>query len=275
MTDETAASPASEEKALTTPLGKGPKAIATEEQLASLLDDTTGRAVTPLDGLLVYRQGKEDYFKRGEDRVGSVTGIFLLSRRPTRAFWEKEELSGEAPSCYSFDGLVPAPQIDQPQSEECKGCRWDEMGSGKGGAKKCKTKAADFMLVVPDNYERDTANNLAWVDPKKIVGPGVILYSIGNRGSARGYQAWLTDLKEKGLRPQGVLTRWSFGLDRSKSNVDYNFVAMETVMPLPDPTHDPALWSFIVEQVQGLKGGNADQILSMLTGQPEGGGDKK
>lgn len=249
--------------ALAVPLAGG--TIGTKEQLDAVLDDTTGRATGALDNLTVYRQGKENYFKVGERKVESLLGIFMLSRRPTRAYWPKDEMSNTPPECYSFDGIVPHETASKPQAEKCADCPWDKMGSGKGKSRKCKQKASDFVLVVPDDYERDHANNLAWPDPKRVI-PAVLMYSISNRGSARSYQDWLRSLKEHNHRPQGVLTRWSFGEDESKSGVDYSFVRMETVLPLPGPENDDKLWDLIVKTVVDLKGGRADAILTALSG---------
>lgn len=263
MSDETpAAVPETSALAFAAPLGGK---IATQEQLDSLLDDTTGRSTNVLDGLTVFRQGKEDYFNVGDAKQGTVLGIFLLSKRPTRAYWPSDELSDKPPECYSFDGLTPHETSPKIQASKCEDCPWNKPGSGKGKSRKCKMKASDFVLVVPEDYERDQANNLAWPAPKRMM-PAVVMYSVSNRGSSRAYQDWIRTLKEKGHRPQGVLTRWKFGDDTSKGGVDYNFVDMEVVMPLPGPKDDAELWTKIVNSVMELKGGNADEILLALTG---------
>lgn len=250
----------------------GDSQITSMEQLDAALDDTVGRGSSLLDGLSVYRQGKEDYFKVGEEKKGHVTGIFLLSRRPTRACWEKDEITGVAPNCYSFDGVVPHSSVKKPYASKCDGCPFDKPGSGKGNQRKCKQKASDFILLVPDNFRRTDENTHAFIDPKDIIGPGLVTYSVGNRGSSRAYQEWLRSCKEKGIRPQGCVTRWKFGSDKSKSGVDYNYVEQEFVLPLPSPEEDPDIWEVIVKAVMDLKNGSADNILLALTG--IGGGEE-
>lgn len=245
-------------------------AITSQKELDSLLGDTTGGQTSLLGNLTVYRQGKEDYFKVGDRKAESVTGIFLMSKRPLRAYWEEEQLTGKPPSCFSLDGVAPAEIVEEPESERCEDCPWNKMGSGKGRSKKCKTKASDFVLLLPQQYEVNPDTKVAWPEPAQIVGPGVLNYSISNRGSDRAYSEWLRGVREKGLRPQGCISRWSFGKDKNKAGTEYSFVRVEMIHALPSPTDDPEIWAAIAAAVQGLKGGQADEVLIALSGMAGG-----
>lgn len=255
-----------DDKNLIVPLKAGEVSIATHKQLDAMLDDTVGRSSGLLDGLTVFRQGKEDYFNVGDEKRGTVLGIFMLSRRPNRACWEKEELSGDAPACFSFDGITPHSSIAKPFAAKCDGCPFDKPGSGKGNSKKCKQKASDFILLLRDKIQYTEDRSTAFVTKDDIIGPGLVNFSIGNRGSSAAYQEWLRTCKEKGVRPQGCVTRWSFGEDESKSGVTYNFVKQEYVAMIAGPENDPDLWNVIVKAVMDLKSGSADNILFALTG---------
>lgn len=244
--------------------------ITTQAQLDALLGETTGSSTSLLGNLTVFRAGKEDYFKVGDRKVESVTGIFLMSKRPTRAYWEEEQMTGKPPSCFSLDGVAPAEVVEEPESERCDDCPWNKQGSGKGKAKKCKTKASDFVLLLPQQYEINPDTKVAWPEPAQIVGPGVLNYSISNRGSDRAYSEWLRLVREKGLRPQGVVSKWSFGSDKNKAGTVYSFVKIEMLHALASPTDDPELWAAIAGAVQGLKGGQADEVLVALSGMAGG-----
>lgn len=247
--------------------------ITTQKQLDDLLGETTGSQTSLLGGLTVFRAGKEDYFKVGDRKAESAVGIFLMSKRPVRAYWESDELSAKPPSCFSLDGVVPHEVVEEPESEKCDDCPWNKMGSGKGRSKKCKTKASDFVLLLPQEYEVNPDTKVAWPEPSQIVGPGVLNYSISNRGSDRAYSDWLRGVREKGMRPQGCVSRWSFGSDKSKSGVPYSFVKIEVLHALPSPTEDPDIWAAIAGAVQGLKGGQADEVLIALSGMASGEAD--
>jgi hypothetical protein len=254
-----------ESKNLPVPIKSGGVEITTQAELDALLDDTVGKGTGVLDGLTIYRQSKDDYFNVGDGRRNYVDAIFLLSKRPTRAFWEKDEITQEPPSCYSFDNVTPHPTVEEPQSPKCEGCPQDQPGSGKGNSRKCKSKANDFVLLLPDEYEKDDDNKIAWPRPSQLAA-GLLMYSVSNKGSARAYQEWLRVTREKGQRPQGVVTRWSFGKDRSKSGIPYSFVKQDFVMALPSTGDDPELWGAILKGVASLKGGASDSILLALTG---------
>ena len=96
--------------------------------------------------------------------------------------------------------------------------------------------------------------------------PGVLMYSISNAGSARAYSDWQRALRDKGVRAQGVITRWKFGEGESKGGVTYNYVEPEFVAVLPPIENDQEIWQTIIASLTSLKGGSAEEILTLLSG---------
>lgn len=233
--------------------------IITPEMLDDVLEGTENRLRGPLDTLMIFRQGKEDYFKIGEEKKGRVVGIFLMTF-DTRAFWRSGELTGSPPDCHSLDGLVPDERVVHPIHEKCRGC----PASAKGADPRCKTKAYDFLIVLKPGFK--TQGEKAVILPDDVLGPGLLIYSTSNRGSNRAYTAWDRQIKEASLRKQGVVTLWSFGSDKSKGNIDYSFVKQEVVAPIP-AHNEPGgeVWEVILKEITHLKDGIAHEVMSILT----------
>lgn len=247
-------------------LAERPENALSTDVLKDVLGDTTGGPADLLDQLALYRQGKEDYFKLGEEKRVEVVGIFLLSARPSRAMWLSDDLTGDAPDCFSFDGVTPHEVVTKNPAATCGECPFDKLGSGQGRSKKCKTKANDFVLLLPPGFIVDEVSKKAVITAEDIVGPALINYSTANRGTSRNWQAWLRSLKELGMYPQGVAATWSFGGDRNKAGTAYSFVQIETIAPLPSAEEQPELWDAILTQVRLLKSGKKDEILLALSG---------
>lgn len=248
-------------------LGGG--AIAPSE-VADILGDTTGSASSPLEQLSIYNQGKEDYWAFGEDKKKpSVTGIFLFSQRPMRAFWHpQKEMDGSPPSCWSMDSLKPHDASSKKEAESCGSCPWNQLGTAKQGkGRACKTKASDFLIEInEDAMETNSEKGITYVDPKNVLGPALLRYSIGNKEGPAEWQRFIKAAKEKGTVPQGVVARFGWQTARNKTNVKYSAIKIEVIARLPDPKDDPELWQMILRNVKDLKGGNAAQILTMLAG---------
>lgn len=241
--------------------------MMSKDQLDDLFGGTQGKPTSPLDTLTVYRAGKEDYFRRGDDKVQAVIGILLYSQRPTRVFWESDELSNKPPDCWSLDSIRPHPEASNIQADECGACPNDKFGTAHlGGGKACKTRASDFLLEVtglPLPLPAITAASIPVVtlDPKMIVGAALVQYSIGTRNSAMNYQGFLRFLKERGSHMQAIIVRYGFDKARSRSNVEFDVVQIEPVARIRDEDLQT-----VAPYVRDLKGGLAVRILEMLSG---------
>lgn len=260
----------SEDKKEMVPIDIGGGEMISPDQMGDMLGGTIGQPSTPLESLSIFNQGKEDYWSFGDDeKCESVLGIFLYSARPMRAFWHPErDMDGSPPTCFSLNGLEPHDYSEEKESEACGDCEWNKLGTAKvGKGKACKSKAADFIIQIPENVEIGE-DGVAYVDPNRVLGPALLRYSIANREATAAFSNFLKAAKEKGSvpYPQAVLCRWGWQSAKSKSGVKFAAVKMEAVAPLPSPQDDPSLWAVIMKETKQLKEGQANEILAMLSG---------
>lgn len=238
------------------------------EQLDELFGGTMGRPTSMMDTLTVYRAGKEDYFRRGEEKVPSVTGVLLYSQRPMRTFWANSEISDSPPDCHSIDSIRPDSESDNVQADTCAACPHDKFGSAqKGKGKACKTRAADFILEVKATELAlspitPTSIGVVTLDPKIVMGPALVRYGIGNREASDNYASLIRFARERGLPVQALLCRWSFLKGKSKSGVAYDVVV---VTPLARIRPED-LVVLIAPLVKALKEGQAREVLTSLSG---------
>lgn len=247
------------------------KSLASSDQLKDLLSGTMGRASSPLDALTVYRSGKEDYFKVGDDRkVDSVIGILLYSQRPIRTWWSSSEITNSPPVCWSADGVKPYEGVEEPQSEQCAGCPHDKFGTAaQGKGKACKTRAADFIMELmldTTAIRPPTGKSIEVVTVKTddIVGPALVRYAISNKLSPASWQALQRFAREHDTFPQGLVVRWRFESTMSKNNVKFDAVVVEPIAKLSPQTIE----EHVIPMVRSLKAGGAQQVIEMLAGSP-------
>lgn len=246
------------------------KELASKDQLAELFGDTMGRPTSFLDTLTLYRSGKEDYFKRGDEKVADVHGILLYSQRPMRTFWSSAELSDKPPDCWSMDSVRPYAEAAQPQADKCSECPRDKFGTAKvGNGKACKTRAADFLLEVNVNEGMPplskTSIPVFELTPARVMGPALVRYSIGNKESANNYAALMRFAKERATYVQGLVCRWGFDRAKSKSGVDFDVVTVTPLAKIPDDD----VMKVVVPLVKALKDGQAKSLLESLAGRTD------
>lgn len=239
--------------------------LLSPEEAEELFGNTTGRSDNPMDSISIYRQGKEDYFNLNDEKVPEVIGVFLMSQRPMRAFWHpSKEMDGSAPTCWSIDGEAPSPNSDEPECEKCSDCTWNKLGTAKvGRGKACKTKASDFVLTLARWDEQDDGS--AVITPGYNLGGGLIQYSIANKNAGVNWQTFLRKSREIAPLPQLVVAKWGFESAQSKSGVKFSTVKIDVLAPI-NVEESAEFFTHIKEQLQHLKGGAANEILSMLSG---------
>lgn len=91
----------------------------------------------------------------GEISLDELVGI-VLRWETSRAFWESDDVTGEAPDCASRDGRMPIPEglfaADGERAAEnpggtCKDCPMNQFGSAtKGNGKKCKESKLLYLM---------------------------------------------------------------------------------------------------------------------------------
>ena len=256
-----------------TPVNIGSSDLAAPGAMDDVFGNTTGGPASPMEAITIYNQGKADFWKFGDgEKRDSVFGIFLYSARPMRAFWPGQSMDGSPPECWSVNGQVPHPIVENPQSDACKGCPLDKLGTAHiGRGKACKTKAADFIVEVPEGV--DIVDGVAQIEAGRILGPALMRYSISNREGPQEWTGFVRQAKAIGKvpYPQAVLGKWTFQEGRSKSGTDYSAIKMEVVAALPGPEDDPDLWKMIATETQQLKTGAAEEILVILSGSANDG----
>lgn len=237
------------------------------DQMQELLSGTMGSPTSMLDTLSVFRAGKDDYFKRGDDKVDAVFGVLLFSQRPTRSWWQSRDLTGDAPDCWSLDGVHPHVTSKMVQADRCAGCKQDQFGTAAiGRGKACKTRAADFVLQVrePEGLAgiTKTAIPVVRLEEKAVLGEALIQYGIGNKDSSESWQRLIRFAKERETPPQALICRWGFKKSVSKSNVEF---ASVEVVPVAKISADD-FGRLIIPKVKDLKDGSAMNILLALSG---------
>lgn len=242
--------------------------IIPHADIDAALAGTLGGPSSLLDTLRIYRGSKDDYFEtKDESRHPTVRGIFLLSLRPSRAWWETRGITGDAPTCWSLDGVKPHQRSMKAQSPDgCGKCPHDAFGTAdQGGGKACKTRAQDFIIEVRKDVEIVEGNVLLDAE-RDLVGPALLSYSTGNRESTDGWNNFLRSCRERGQRPHGVLAEWGFRRAVSKSDVKFFACEPKVIAILQPPEGNPTLWRRIVDSVTNLKSGGAEGVMVALAG---------
>ena len=126
-----------------------------QAQLAKELA-TLDKTVAPPSGNRISLKGKMFTFPDGKTSPGPIDAV-VLDWRNVNAYYKGAYNANkiESPSCFALakerDGLSPSDKCDDPQSEGCDGCQWNEWGSAPGGGrgKACKNQVR-IAVVAPD-----------------------------------------------------------------------------------------------------------------------------
>jgi hypothetical protein len=136
-----------------------------------------GEGIEAPFAIIGYKGGKWSIKHRGQstmlyqyDENGKPMGpkpfidVVIVGRAPSnsKVYYAKTYAEGDdgQPDCWSSNGQVPDPSIQNPQSRSCVGCKWNQFGSRVNTATGSKGKAcADIrrIAVVPAD---DVANKL-------------------------------------------------------------------------------------------------------------------
>jgi hypothetical protein len=88
----------------------------------------------------------------GQPVPNGEADVVVLAQQGERAYYEDEfdPSKPQVPTCYSFDGLAPHPEAQDPQHENCEHCpqnKWRTARRGKGKACRESTR----VMLVPAN----------------------------------------------------------------------------------------------------------------------------
>ena len=235
--------------------------IIPNENMALAFQDTVPTG--SMAALTSYSQGKGKFFTGPDgEETGAIFGVFLYSVRPTRSWWEKDG-GGKPPTCWSLDSIKPddlVPEADR-QSEACRGCPNDELGTAKVGAgKACRAKAVDFFLEFADVGKCDKLSDEVPVNMAQLMGPAMVRYSIGNRMAEGGLLAAARAAKRLSVYPQQMIWEWSFAVGKSKSGTAFDYVTLTPIGLCPKD-----LMPQIMTVVTELKNGEARRVLRAMS----------
>lgn len=169
---------------------------------AMLSDELAGLNLTferikiPSGGGLVFEIPGDD--PANPDTVKDFEAVILYNH-PMNAFYRDEYKGGNnPPDCGSFDGIYGTGD----PGGRCDKCPYNEFGSGKQGAgKACKNRRRMFLLREGELFP--------------------VILSLPT-GSLKDYTKYVTRLMAKGLKPSGVVTKFSLKRANSSTNIVFS-----------------------------------------------------
>lgn len=84
--------------------------------------------------------------------LGNELQVIILAAQFERSYYPGAFTPGEAvvPSCYSRDNIAPAEEAAYQQSDECKGCRWNEFETAREGTGKACKEGLKLAMVAAE-----------------------------------------------------------------------------------------------------------------------------
>lgn len=153
-------------------------------------------------------KGKVFHIQRGDERTLVTKGnddepasaleavIIAVNPNKSKVYYDRgfEEGSVAKPNCYSNDGIAPAADAEDPQSNKCATCPHNQWGSritDNGGKGKACADSMRLAIAPPDQLN----------DPMLLRVPAASLKTLGQYGA---------QLAKRGVEPQHVVTRIGF-----------------------------------------------------------------
>lgn len=161
------------------------------ERAAKQLEKGRGTlAKLPTEGgnFLSFRNG---ILSLGGQTLPSPMPVVILDYGYERSYYSKPFQADvqAVPDCYSYDGVGPHPEAKTPQSDTCKGCRFDEFGSaGKGKA--CKEGVRLVLMHADSLASAEAVATGAIVQARLSVLNSKTFRSFASMMEARGQVLW-------------------------------------------------------------------------------------
>lgn len=170
-------------------------------------------------------KGKVFHIQRGDERTLVTKGedgepassleavIVAVNPNKSKVYYDKgfEEGSVAKPNCYSNDGISPASDAEDPQSNKCATCPHNQWGSritDNGGKGKACADSMRLAIASPDQLN----------DPMLLRVPAASLKTLGQYGA---------QLAKRGVEPQHVVTK--IGFDYNVAHPALTFKAVRFV----------------------------------------------
>lgn len=152
----------------------------------------------------------------------------ILYHHPLFCYYKSKYTGGNnPPDCGSFDGVtgegVPGGQ--------CRGCRFNQFGSGENGSKACKNRRRIYVLRESEIFP--------------------LLLSLPT-GSLKEFTKYIKRLLSKGWKSNAVVTRFSLKKATNAGGVTYSQAQFSVDRPLS--SEECALIEKLTEQVKAYSG---------------------
>lgn len=137
----------------------------------------------------------------------------VIHQHPMLSYYkEKYNGANEAPNCSSRDGVVGVNR-DTGEIRQCKGCAYNEFGSGENGGKACKSKRKMFLLRAGEALP--------------------VLFTLPTT-SVNDFSRYMVSLKGKRKRIWAVVTKFSLKKDSNKQGITFSKVVLNYVRDLTE-----------------------------------------
>ena len=136
---------------------------------------------------LSFRNGS---ISLGGAKLENPLPLVLLAYTYERSYFSKPYQPDVAatPDCFSFDGEAPHAEAKVPQSDRCKGCRFDDFGSAANGKGKGCKEGAKFAAIHADSLD----------SPEKIKSAQIIVGRLSVMNS-KGFRNYVGFFEDKGV----------------------------------------------------------------------------
>lgn len=163
-----------------------------EEDLKDSMDGVQPRLLA----IKIMRETPKFQFP-DEQIKDSFTGI-IVDSHPANAYWSDK--TERKPTCWSYDGKVPSPDVPEPKSSLCGSCPLNRFGSDPDGGKgkACKNMRRLVILLEGESF------------PMRLTLPP---------SSLKAYDEYVTKLLYRHLPVNAVVTR--FELERVMTDSGY------------------------------------------------------
>ena len=120
-----------------------------------------------------------------------------VSRTFYMAQYDSEKVT--APDCWSADGVTPAADASNKQSDKCDGCPQNIQGSGNGNSRACRFQQR-LAVVLANDIEGDVL---------QLALPSTSIFGDAENGN-HPLHAYVKALSQQGISPDMVITRIKF-----------------------------------------------------------------
>jgi len=168
------------------------------QQMQEDIGEFTEGMTLPLERIKLVAGGAGLFeFPEGDHRKEFFAVI--LDSHPANAFWQSTD--DDKPRCWSPDGKVPAPDVEEPVAAECKVCPYNQFGSAGEGrrGKACKNLRRMVLLMLDDSDE---------------VPVGVPIRLTLPPTSLKYYAKYMSKLTARSISPLAVVTKIMADVDQ-------------------------------------------------------------